>query len=117
MKRFLLAQAKPSLRKILEKLGFQGLHDLITIVPSTSFEFIDDNLLYELVDEYRISAHILIPDVPVNKVYSDEIKLEIINRVLELKHGMIIDSVKEMDSSSDNLSIDGYRLELMPAGF
>lgn len=96
---------KASLVDILVKLGFNHTRDAITVVPPDSFEKLDDKLVMKAVDEYQMHFTAVPP-------LDAETKFEIINRILELKHGMIIDEVKEIDNKGE-----GYDLEEMPAGF
>ena len=92
---------KQSLTKILDVLGFKSIKDTITIVPLDVFDTLNEQLVFLLAKEYKLNMTL--------DNLSSERKLEIVNRVLELFHGMIIDSVKELDS----LSVSGYKLEQM----
>ena len=116
---------KSSMVKILSTLGFKSIDDRTTIIPSNAFEMIDSELVMAAVREYRISFWNtdIIPNSEVNtdnsprSQMSAETKFETINRILELKHEVIIDQVKDFDELEDNRKSHGYRLEAMPAGF
>lgn len=92
---------KQSLTKILDVLGFKSIKDTITIVPLDVFDTLNEQLVFLLAKEYKLNMTL--------DNLSSERKLEIVNRVLELFHGMIIDSVKELDS----LYVSEYKLEQM----
>jgi hypothetical protein len=106
---------KPSLEKILEVLGFESIKDMQTIIPPNSFDSLDDSLVRHLVVEYNLHY---VDDV-LEKSLTGERKFQIVNRVLELFHKMIIDSIKDVDEMRTvcGQKIYGYRLELMPAGY
>jgi hypothetical protein len=98
---------KQSLVDVLIGLGFKHTRDLITIVPLEAFEKLDEALVLKAAQDY---------DLRLTGVYiplDAEMKFELINRILELKHGMIIDEVKEIDGREEK----GYDLEIMPAGY
>lgn len=98
---------KQSLVDVLVKLGFKHTRDLITIVPVDSFEKLDESLVLKVCEDYKMNLKgIYIP-------LDGEMKMELINRILELKHGMILDEVKELDGRDQ----EGYGLEDMPAGY
>lgn len=102
---------RPSLEKILNILGFKSISDLKTVIPLDSFVCLDDMHVMHLVIEYDLhyadDARILL------RPLSGERKFELINRVLELYHQMIIDPIKDFD----DMPVVGYRLEHMPAGY
>jgi hypothetical protein len=98
---------KQSLVDVLVKLGFKHTRDLATIVPADSFEKLDDALVLKAAADYKL--HLTGVYIPLDA----EMKFELINRILELKHGMIIDEVKEIDGKEK----EGYELEIMPSGY
>lgn len=117
--------AKNSMIRILNALGFASIDDKTTIIPADSFERLDSELVMAAVREYRISfwdADIIATDPPADRNDSPrsnmtaETKFETINRILELKHEMIIDRVKDFDGI-ESADEHGYRLESMPAGY
>lgn len=92
---------KPSLLNVLQELGFKDGNDTQTIIPPDAFEKLREVSVIEMIDEYELGLHgIYIP-------LDAERKMELVNRVLELKHGLIIDSIKEIDG----LDQEGYELE------
>lgn len=92
---------KPSLVRVLKSLGFKCDNDMSTIIPLDAFDKLEDSLVIEIIDEYKLGlSGIYIP-------MDGERKLELVNRVLELKHGMIIDQIKEIDAKDK----EGYQLE------
>lgn len=96
---------KPSLIRVLESLGFTSGRDLDTIVPPDSFEKLDDALVMNMIDEYKLGlSGVYVP-------LDGERKLELVNRVLELKHGMIIDEVRDFEKGEGGKDKDGYELE------
>jgi len=104
-----------TLLEILQKIGVKSLEDRISVAPVDCFENLDGDIVIRLVTEYRLSY------VVPNERLDAERKLEIVNRVLELRHGLILDSVKEVDNKSEdigtNRQICGYRLEVLPGGY
>jgi glucokinase len=110
-------KVKPTLEKILSTLGFKSINDLQTVISSESFESLDDLLIQNLVKEYQL--HLVDDILALQKPLTGERKFEITNRVLELYHQMIIDSVKDVDEllTVSGRKVYGYRLELMPAGY
>ena len=98
---------KQSLIDVLTSLGFKDARDLVTIVPPEAFEKLDESLILKAVQDYGLRLSGVY--IPLNA----EMKFELVNRILELKHGMIIDEVKEMDGKEK----EGYELEIMPSGY
>ncbi len=106
---------KPIMIKILTSLGFQSPEDEKTVVSPDAFVNLDENLVIQALYDYkmhfadhgglRASSNLVRP-------LSEEMKFQIVNRILELKHGMIIDPVKEFDDRGT-----GFGLENMPAGY
>jgi hypothetical protein len=105
---------KPSIDKILKLLGFQNINDITTIITEKDFDKIDNELIIEAIKEHDIGKNII-----TNNNISLDTKLAVINRILQLKYEMIIDTIKIID----NIKIEQknvynyYKLELMPAGF
>lgn len=99
---------KSSLHRVLNEIGIKSLTDTTSVAPENCFDSLDDALFDALCEEYGVGLRI-INDMPAKKL-SNEAKLEILNRVLELKHQMILDSIKDIDECS----VTGYRLEKMP---
>jgi len=92
---------KQSLLNVLKELGFKNEYDMQTIVPPDAFEKLREVSVVEMIDEYELGlSGIYIP-------LDAERKMELINRVLELKHELIIDQVKEIDDKDQ----EGYCLE------
>lgn len=82
-----------------------------TVIPPESFDRLDDLLIRHLAIEYGLHHvdDVLALEVPL----TGERKFEVVNRVLELFHQTIIDSIKDVDE----MPLSGYRLERMPAGY
>ena len=95
-------QIKPSLDKILKILKFESLNDLTTIIQEDNFNLISTCDINNLIEDYGLFF-------TIQSNYSMERKREIVNRVLELKYGLIIDSL----TSFDNLG-EGMHIEKMP---
>lgn len=107
---------KKSLEKIIESLGFKSITDLQTVIPPDSFDRLNDSLVRCLAIEYGLHNvdDVLVLEVPL----TEERKFEIVNRVLELFHHMIIDSIKDVDEVTFcGQKVEGYRVEVMPAGY
>lgn len=97
---------KPTMTKILQNLGFKGINDFETIVPPNIFEKLDMNLVVQALKEHNLH---FITSNEVNT--NEELIFENVNRILELRYGRIIDSLKEIDELGD-----GYKIEVMPDG-
>ena len=113
-------ELKPVMVQILVNMGFLHSRDFETIVKPNCFDLLDDDLVkkaakdYNLHDYQDIDLGFLNSETPVPGFRrNSERKFQIVNRILELKHGMIIDEIKEMDGRSE----EGYDLELLPFGF
>lgn len=114
--------AHQTLVAILNAIGINSLEDTTSIAPVDCFENLSQDLVLKLATDYRLSY--VLPDNVVgdpNKEGIVEIKLdaerklELVNRVLELKHGMILDSLKDNDNDPKDIGTDrelkGYKLE------
>ena len=100
-------ELKPVMVQILVNMGFLHSRDFETIVKPNCFDLLDDDLVKKAAKDYNLHDY---QDVDF---LNSERKFQIVNRILELKHGMIIDEIKEMDGRSE----EGYDLELLPFGF
>lgn len=101
-----------SMLNILSALGLSGPDDTATCIAADAFDVLDPQLVLDAAREYKLHM-----DTPTDTLsITAETKFEIINRILELKHGMIIDQIKDVDCVAIEYS-GGYRLEHMPAGF
>lgn len=98
---------KTSLIEILTKLGFKHPRDIYTIVPLDVFEDLDDSLVAKAIEEYGIRLGDARPP------FDAEIRMEIVNKILELKHGMIIEVVPLFDREVSDP--EGYVLEELKA--
>ena len=114
--------AHQTLVAVLNVIGINSLEDTTSIAPVDCFENLSQDLVLKLATDYRLSY--VLPDNVVgdpNKEGIVEIKLdaerklELVNRVLELKHGMILDSLKYNDNDPKDIGTDrelkGYKLE------
>lgn len=99
---------RPVMVQILISLGFLHSRDFNTIVKPNSFELLDDDLIRRAVKDYNLHENL-----DVTTFLDAEKKFQIVNRILELKHGLIIDEIKEMDGKTE----EGYDLEMLPFGF
>jgi hypothetical protein len=98
-------KVKSSLVKILNVLGFKSIRDRETIVPTDIFCKLNSQLVFWLVREYKIKTNL--------DILSSDLKLEIINLVLELHHNVTIDYVKKGEDSLTS----GYKLVQIIPGF
>ena len=91
---------KASLIDVLLSLGLKYSRDMQTIIPPDAFEKLDDTLVVNMIDDYKLGlSGVYIP-------FDAERKFELVNRVLELKHGMILRELTEIDDVHE-----GYELE------
>ena len=98
---------KASLINVLTSLGFKYSRDFYSIVPIDVFENLDDSLVVKAMEEYKINLGDVRPS------FDAEIRMEIVNKILELKHGMIIEIVPLFDREESEP--DGYVLEELKA--
>lgn len=98
-------EPKESLIKILKKLDFEAIYDFDKIVEEKKiYEGLDSIDFYEinkLIKDYTLS-------IIIRKEYTNDRKLNIINRVLELKHEVIIETLTKYDELGE-----GYRIKKM----
>ena len=105
-------------------LGIKSLEDRTSVAPVDCFETLDQDLVLKLAQDYRLSYAVK-PSSANGDLFEMQLdaegKLEIVNRVLELKYGLILDSVKEVDNQESDIGTErqvrGFRLELMPPGY
>ena len=86
---------------LIQKLGLNGLDDYATVLPLSVFKDISIDTVQDALDDEEMRSE--------NLVDTEESKFEFINRILMMKYGKLIDSIKQVDNNGV-----GYRLEPMP---
>lgn len=90
------------INELLQNLGFQSVDDVKTVVPLDAFERLSADAVVLCCVAHDVDA--------IAFVSGDaETKFELVNRVLALRYGKIIDNTKQLDELPD-----GFKIEYLP---